>query len=97
MLTTSTRTRVDPVAILAASVMSAPAALAVSKIAFPETRDSPTAVGKRGNFEIPKSDDANVIHAATNGAVIGTQLMLNIAGNLSTSSMIQRYQNLIVL
>lgn len=76
-------TRVDPVAILAASVMSAPAALAVSKIAFPETRESPTAVGKRGNFEIPKSDDANVIHAATNGAVIGTQLMLNIAGNLS--------------
>lgn len=57
--------RVDPVAILAASVMSAPAALAVSKIAYPETEESKTATGKRGNFEIPKSDDANIMHAAT--------------------------------
>lgn len=75
---------VDPVAILAASVMSAPAALAVSKITFPETEDSPTATGKRGAYDIPKSDDTNIVHAATNGAVIGTQLLLNIAGNLST-------------
>ena len=75
---------VDPVAILAASVMSAPAALAISKITFPETEESPTAIGKRGAYDIPKSDDSNIVHAATSGAVIGTQLMLNIAGNLST-------------
>jgi CNT family concentrative nucleoside transporter len=62
--------------------MSAPAALAISKIAFPETEESPTAMGKKGAYDIPASDDANVVHAATNGAVIGTQLMLNIAGNL---------------
>jgi CNT family concentrative nucleoside transporter len=75
-------TGIDPVAILAASVMSAPAALAISKIAYPEVEDSPTATGKKGAYDIPTSGDANVVHAATNGAVIGTQLMLNIAGNL---------------
>lgn len=73
---------IDANALLAASVMSAPAALAVSKLAFPEVEDSPTAMGKKGAYEIPPSDDANVVHAATNGAVVGTQLMLNIAGNL---------------
>lgn len=73
---------IDANALLAASVMSAPAALAVSKIAFPEVEDSPTAMGKKGAYEIPPSGDANVVHAATNGAVVGTQLMLNIAGNL---------------
>mmetsp|Transcript_27818 Transcript_27818/g.76573 ORF Transcript_27818/g.76573 Transcript_27818/m.76573 type:complete len:592 (+) Transcript_27818:178-1953(+) len=73
---------IDGVAILAASIMSAPAALAVSKLAYPETEESPTATGKKGAYHIPDSGDANVVHAATNGAVIGTQLMLNIAGNL---------------
>lgn len=62
--------------------MSAPAALAISKIAYPETEESPTATGKKGAYHIPDSGDTNIVHAATNGAVIGTQLMLNIAGNL---------------
>lgn len=62
--------------------MSAPAALAISKIAYPETEDSPTSTGKKGAYDIPKSGDANVVHAAAQGAVVGTQLMLNIAGNL---------------
>ena len=62
--------------------MSAPAALAISKIAYPETEESPTATGKKGAYHIPESGDTNVVHAATQGAVIGTQLMLNIAGNL---------------
>jgi nucleoside transporter len=75
-------TGVDPVAILAASIMSAPAALAISKIAYPETEDSPTSTGKKGAYDVPPSGDTNIVHAATNGAVIGTQLMLNIAGNL---------------
>ena len=73
---------IDGVALLAASVMSAPAALAVSKIAYPETEDSPTSSRKKGAFEIPASGDANVVDAAAQGAVVGTQLMLNIAGNL---------------
>ncbi len=73
---------IDGVALLAASIMSAPAALAVSKIAYPETEVSATATGKKGAYQIPPSNETNVVHAATQGAVIGTQLMLNIAGNL---------------
>uniref|UniRef100_A0A7S1VSV7 Sodium/nucleoside cotransporter n=1 Tax=Grammatophora oceanica TaxID=210454 RepID=A0A7S1VSV7_9STRA len=73
---------IDGVAILAASAMSAPAALAISKLTYPETEDSPTSTGKKGAYDIPSSDHVNVIHAATDGAVVGTQLMLNIAGNL---------------
>lgn len=73
---------INGVALLAASIMSAPAALAISKIAYPETEESKTATGKKGVYEIPESGDVNVVHAATTGAVIGTQLMLNIAGNL---------------
>jgi nucleoside permease NupC len=63
---------IDPVAILASSVMSAPAALAMAKLAYPETEDSKTGLGKKGVFDIPKSDDVNVVHAASNGAVVGS-------------------------
>lgn len=73
---------IDATALLAASVMSAPAALAISKLTYPETEDSPTSNRKKGAYDIPKSDDVNVVDAATKGAVVGTQLVLNIAGNL---------------
>lgn len=73
---------IDPVALLASSAMSAPAALAISKLAYPEIEDSPTAATKKNSYDIPKSEDVNVVHAASNGAVVGTQLMMNIAGNL---------------
>lgn len=75
---------IDPVAILAASIMSAPAALAVSKLACPETAESPTAPGKKGSYDVDLGGegDANVVHAATNGAAIGLRLMMNIAANL---------------
>ncbi len=69
-------------AILAASIMSAPAALAISKIAYPETEESSTSTGKKDAYDVPKADDVNLIHAAANGALVGTQLVLNIAGNL---------------
>jgi nucleoside permease NupC len=51
-------------------------------IAYPELEDSPTSADKKNAFEIPKSEDTNVVHAASTGAVTGTMLMMNIAGNL---------------
>jgi CNT family concentrative nucleoside transporter len=65
--------------LLAASVMSAPAALVCAKIIFPETEDSPT----RGDLklEVPVLD-ANIIDAAARGAGEGLTLALNVAAML---------------
>lgn len=65
--------------LLAASVMSAPAALVMAKIIVPETEDPKT----KGVVKIQyRTDDANVIDAAANGATIGMQLALNVGACL---------------
>jgi concentrative nucleoside transporter, CNT family len=70
---------VDPGHLLAASVMSAPAALVVAKIMFPETETSPTA-GKV-ELKVPK-EYANLIDAAAGGAGVGLKLAANIGAML---------------
>ena len=61
--------------LIAASVMSAPAALAISKIMFPETEVSPT----RGEVSIEvERTTANGIDAIAAGALDGLKLALNI-------------------
>ncbi len=61
--------------LIAASVMSAPAALAISKIMFPETEVSPT----RGKVSIEvEKTTANGIDAIAAGALDGLRLALNI-------------------
>ncbi len=65
--------------LIAASVMSAPAALAVSKIMYPETEEPVT----RGEMEIElEKPDANAIDAAARGASEGLGLALNVAAML---------------
>jgi len=65
--------------LVTASIMSAPAALAVSKIIFPETEESVT----KGDLKMDISKpDANVIEAAARGASEGMTLMLNVAAML---------------
>lgn len=65
--------------LLAASVMSAPAALVAAKIIVPETEE-PVTKGEV-KFEIEKID-ANIIDAAARGASEGLQLALNVAAML---------------
>lgn len=65
--------------LIAASVMSAPAALALSKLMFPETEESVTAGTVRVKVESPS---ANSIEAAATGALDGMQLVLNVAAML---------------
>ncbi|MDQ7824437.1 MAG: NupC/NupG family nucleoside CNT transporter [Candidatus Eremiobacteraeota bacterium] len=65
--------------LLAASVMSAPAALMMAKIIMPET-EQPETMGTV-KMDLPKND-ANVIDAAANGASTGLQLALNVGGML---------------
>ncbi|MEE8526128.1 MAG: nucleoside transporter C-terminal domain-containing protein, partial [Thermoanaerobaculia bacterium] len=65
--------------LIAASVMSAPAALVMAKLLYPETEHSVTA----GDVEIPKIETAdNVIEAAANGTTDGLKLALNVGAML---------------
>ncbi|MGE0490957.1 MAG: NupC/NupG family nucleoside CNT transporter [Vulcanimicrobiota bacterium] len=65
--------------LMAASVMSAPAALVMAKILIPETEEPAT----RGEIAIDVPvKDANVIEAAAAGASDGVSLALNVAGML---------------
>lgn len=64
---------------LAASVMSAPAALVVAKIMLPETREPETAASLEIVVDKP---DVNVIDAAARGAAEGLTLALNVGAML---------------
>ncbi len=65
--------------LVVASIISAPAALAVAKIMIPETEESLT----RGKIAVNFEENAtNVIEAAANGANDGLKLALNVAAML---------------
>ncbi len=65
--------------LMAASVMSAPAALVMAKIIFPETEESST----KGDtsFKLEKTT-TNIVDAAANGAADGMKLALNVGAML---------------
>jgi len=65
--------------LIAASVMSAPAALVMAKLMFPETEESLTAGEVKLEVERPW---ANVIDAAAEGAASGLKLALNVGAML---------------
>ncbi|MFO7653957.1 MAG: nucleoside transporter C-terminal domain-containing protein [Candidatus Krumholzibacteriia bacterium] len=70
---------VDAGHLLAASVMSAPAALVIAKIMLPEREVSPT----RGEVKVEvKSEYANVLDAAAGGAAVGLRLAANVGAML---------------
>jgi CNT family concentrative nucleoside transporter len=65
--------------LIAASVMSAPAALVVAKIIYPELEHSETA----GDVGLPELEQAdNVIEAAANGITDGLKLAVNVGAML---------------
>lgn len=65
--------------LLAASVMSAPAALVVAKIIYPETKESKTMGDVNINIE---QTNINAMEALSNGATDGLKLAANIAAML---------------
>ena len=70
---------IDAGHLVAASVISAPAALLISKLMIPETEQSMT----RGHVELNVEEKhANVVDAATNGALDGMKLTLNVVAML---------------
>jgi CNT family concentrative nucleoside transporter len=70
---------IDAGHLLAASVMSAPAALVMAKLLYPETEVSKTAGSVKLEIE---RDTANVIDAAAKGAADGLMLALNVGAML---------------
>ena len=67
-------------ALLAASVMSAPASVAISKIIMPETQIAKSRPGEK--FVIDAGETVNIFDAAAQGASVAVQLALNIGGQL---------------
>ena len=65
--------------LIAASVMSAPAALVIAKVMWPETEESETAGEASVEVDTP---DVNLIDAAARGATEGMKLALNVAAML---------------
>jgi concentrative nucleoside transporter, CNT family len=65
--------------LIAASVMSAPAALVVAKLMYPEREEPVTRSGIRARIE---SDHVNVIDAAAEGAGLGLRLAFNVGAML---------------
>jgi len=65
--------------LLAASVMSAPAALVVAKLMFPETETPDTMTSAKIDLGL---EDSNIFDAACRGASEGLKLSLNIAAML---------------
>lgn len=70
---------IDAGHLLAASVMSAPAALVCSKLLMPETGEPQTADTVKADFE---KTTVNVIDAAASGAADGLKLALNVGAML---------------
>ena len=70
---------IDPGHLLAATVMSAPAALVFAKIMIPETEESDTA----GEIKVKmERQTTNIIDAAATGASDGMKLAINVAAML---------------
>ena len=66
--------------LISASVMSAPAALAASKLLFPETKKTKTTI--EAIDKMSRGQEANVLDAASQGAANAVFLVANIGGTL---------------
>ncbi|NXG16737.1 S28A1 protein, partial [Grallaria varia] len=71
---------IDAASLIAASVMAAPCALAMSKLVYPEVQESK--FKGKGNVRISSGEEKNILEAASNGAAASVGLVANIAANL---------------
>ncbi|MGH0168392.1 UNVERIFIED_CONTAM: hypothetical protein FKN15_054650 [Acipenser sinensis] len=71
---------IDASSLIAASVMAAPCALALSKLSYPETEE--TKFKNKDEIKIDSGEQQNILEAASNGASDSIGLVANIAANL---------------
>ncbi|XP_054569180.1 sodium/nucleoside cotransporter 1 isoform X1 [Eptesicus fuscus] len=71
---------IDAASLIAASVMAAPCALALSKLVYPEVEESK--FRSEEGVKLSSGDAQNLLEAASNGAAISVKVVANIAANL---------------
>ncbi|XP_062481770.1 sodium/nucleoside cotransporter 1-like isoform X6 [Pezoporus occidentalis] len=71
---------IDAASLIAASVMAAPCALAMSKLVYPEVEESK--FKGKASIRLAKGEEQNILEAASNGAAASVGLIANIAANL---------------
>lgn len=71
---------IDAASLIAASVMAAPCALALSKLVYPEVEESK--FRSQEGVKLTYGDARNLIEAASSGAAISVRVVANIAANL---------------
>ncbi|XP_023566475.1 sodium/nucleoside cotransporter 1 isoform X8 [Octodon degus] len=72
--------QVDASSLIAASVMAAPGALALSKLVYPEVEE--TRVGSGEGVRLSYGDAQNLVEALSSGATTSVKVVANIAANL---------------
>ncbi|XP_072475933.1 sodium/nucleoside cotransporter 1 [Notamacropus eugenii] len=71
---------IDPASLIAASVMAAPCALALSKLVYPEVEESK--FKNEEGVKLSGGEAQNILEAATSGAAVSVGIIANIAANL---------------
>ncbi|XP_042660296.1 sodium/nucleoside cotransporter 2 isoform X5 [Tyto alba] len=71
---------IDAASLIAASVMAAPCALAMSKLVYPEVEESK--FKGKASIHLSSGEERNILEAASNGAAASVGLVANIAANL---------------
>ncbi|NXF51304.1 S28A1 protein, partial [Oceanites oceanicus] len=71
---------IDAASLIAASVMAAPCALAMSKLIYPEVEESK--FKGKASVRLSRGEEQNILEAASNGAAASVGLVANIAANL---------------
>lgn len=71
---------IDAASLIAASVMAAPCALALSKLVYPEVEESK--FRSQEGVKLTYGDARNLVEAASSGAAISVKVVANIAANL---------------
>ncbi|XP_010080453.1 PREDICTED: sodium/nucleoside cotransporter 1-like, partial [Pterocles gutturalis] len=71
---------IDAASLIAASVMAAPCALAMSKLIYPEVEESK--FKGKASVHLSSREEQNILEAASNGAATSVGLVANIAANL---------------
>ncbi|XP_074210142.1 sodium/nucleoside cotransporter 1 isoform X5 [Camelus bactrianus] len=72
--------KIDAASLIAASVMAAPCALALSKLVYPEVEESK--FRSEEGVKLTYGDAQNLLEAASNGAALSVKVVTNIIANL---------------